>query len=159
MASETISFRLSTVALAKGLVAIRRLDPEYRPVSIHRMVQLVYYDYCAKMSIGHSDEIPPEIFREIDGLLHGNKKRVIVQGDRNILEKLDVLMETAPITQSSPVEQSAPVEKRINVEQRIDVESIPAGLIDDVVTESEKNVVQDFSFLSKLGTEMEDNND
>ena len=151
MKGQNISFRLSMSALAQGLIAIRRLEPNYQPASIHRMVQLVYYDYCSKMSIGHTEEIPPEIMAEIMILAPG-KKRIPAGKDKNILAKLNGL--------SSPAAQPAPeLYPSDSVRRSTNGSNRSSGLTEDIVTDSQNSTVQDFSFLKTLGNDEEDNDE
>ena len=161
MAAETISFRLTTLALAKGLVAIRNLEPNYQPKSIHKMVQLVYYDYCSKMSIGHSSEIPIEIFNEIDRLLPGNRKKSSIGGDEEILNKLGMLKETSQLAPTQDVKPAPTLDNprpavwinksADNDNELVDIDNDLNTLCDDVESDSESTSVKDFSFLKDLG--------
>ena len=152
MKGQIISFRLSMPALANGLVAIRRLEPNYQPTSIHKMVQLIYYDYCSKMSMGHTDAIPEDIMTEILMLIPGEKKRTSTGKDKDILTKLNGLCgQAAPaVTELYP---SDSVRRPTNVSNR------SSGLTEDIVTESQNSTVQDFSFLKTLGDDEEDNDE
>ena len=152
MKGQIISFRLSMPALANGLVAIRRFEPNYQPTSIHKMVQLIYYDYCSKMSMGHTDAIPEDIMTEILMLIPGEKKRIPAEKDKNILAKLDGLnLQSAQPT--SGLSPTAPANEPTNVSNR------SSGLTEDIVTESQNSTVQDFSFLKTLGDDEEDNDE
>jgi len=152
MKGQIISFRLSMPALANGLVAIRRLEPNYQPTSIHKMVQLIYYDYCSKMSMGHTDAIPEDIMTEILMLIPGRKRKVSPGGDKEILAKLDGL--------SSPAAPAAPeLYPSDSVRRSTNGSNRSSGLTEDIVTESQNSTVQDFSFLKTLGTDEEDNDE
>ena len=152
MKGQIISFRLSMPALANGLVAIRRLEPNYQPTSIHKMVQLIYYDYCSKMSMGHTDEIPEDIMTEILMLIPGEKKRTSTGKDKDILAKLNELCgQAAPaVTELHPSD---------SVRRSTNVSNHSSGLTEDIVTESQNSTVQDFSFLKTLGNDEEDNDE
>jgi len=144
MKGKNISFRLSMPALAKGLLAIRLLEPTYKPASIHKMVQLIYYDYCSKMAMGHTDEIPPEITAEIMMLI-GIKKKVSPEKDKEILERLNELSRQP--MQPDPELYPSKVAMENN------------SLTNDIVTESKSSTVEDFSFLAELVGEEENNNE
>ena len=158
MNGQIISFRLTTKALANGLLAIRRLEPNYQPASIHKMVQLVYYDYCSKMAMGHTDEIPEEIMTEIMMLIPGRRRRIPVKGDKEILAKLNGLCgSAAPVaTELYPSKPSPDTKEFIKATNGSNRSS---GLTEDIATESESNTVTDFSFLKTLAGEEEDNNE
>ena len=68
MSNPSISFRLSPYQIARGLWIVRKLEPDYKPASASKLVKLLYLDYLAKMSVGRSDIIPPELMNEIKEL-------------------------------------------------------------------------------------------
>ena len=65
MPNPIINFRLSPDHLARGLSVIRRLEPNYRLVSLSQIVKTCYFDYIAKMTLGHNDIVSPKIMEEI----------------------------------------------------------------------------------------------
>ena len=70
MSNPTIAFRLSPYQIARGLWIVRKLEPDYQPASASKLVKLLYLDYLAKMSIGRSDIIPPELINEVKELIN-----------------------------------------------------------------------------------------
>jgi len=164
MRSPTISFRLSNHQLARGLACILRLEPKYRASSIHAMVKMVFIDYCAKMDMGYSSEIAPNVWHELEKILPGCRKKP-AGSDKKVLMRLDKLaMLNGNIPMSAPFDTK--VELPTNEYQPTNVSrpkpvsnARPSGLTEDIATESESSTITDFSFLKTLAGEEEDNNE
>ena len=72
--NPTITFRLTTYQIARGLQIIRQFEPNYVPSTPNKIVKLLYLDYLAKMNINRSDEVPLNILNEVNLMLNKNKK-------------------------------------------------------------------------------------
>lgn len=75
MSSPIITFRLTTYQLARGLQIVRSLEPNFQLTSLSQLVKIIYTDYLAKMSLGHTDLVEPEIMQEIMSFIITPKKR------------------------------------------------------------------------------------
>jgi hypothetical protein len=73
MSNPTISFRISTYQLARGLQIIHRLEPNYQLTSISQIVRTIYLDYLAKMSLNKSDTVLQQYLEDINNLLAQKK--------------------------------------------------------------------------------------
>ena len=72
--NPTITFRLTSYQIARGLQIIRQFEPNYVPSTPNKIVKLLYLDYLAKMNINRSDEVPLNILNEVNLMLNKNKK-------------------------------------------------------------------------------------
>jgi hypothetical protein len=65
MENPTVRMRFTPYQLARGLKTIRDLEPEFHLMSLPHLVQTIYNDYLAKMSLNTTDIIPQDIIDEI----------------------------------------------------------------------------------------------
>ena len=72
--NPTITFRLTSYQIARGLQIIRQFEPNYVPSTPNKIVKLLYLDYLAKMNINRSDDVPLNILNEVNLMLNKNKK-------------------------------------------------------------------------------------
>ena len=77
MSNPTISFRLSTYQLARGLQIIRKYEPDYQPTNISKIVKLIYLDYLAKMTMYKPDKDPQYYIDEIESIIYKTRKSTI----------------------------------------------------------------------------------
>jgi len=77
MSNPAITFRLTTYQLARGLQIVRSLKPNFHLTSLSQLVKIIYTDYLAKMSLGYTDEVDPNIMREIQNFIITPRKREI----------------------------------------------------------------------------------
>lgn len=77
MSSPIITFRLSPYQLVRGLQIIRSLEPNFHLTSLSQLVKIIYTDYLAKMSLGYTDNVDPNIMKEIQTFIITPKKREI----------------------------------------------------------------------------------
>ena len=70
MSNPTISFRLSTYQIARGLQIIRNLEPNYHATSISNIIKSIYIDYLAKMSINKQDTVPQYLIDEVESIIY-----------------------------------------------------------------------------------------
>lgn len=75
MSKPTITFRLSTYQLARGLQVIRSLEPNFQLTSLSQLVKIIYTDYLAKMTLGQSDLIDQSIMDEITDFITMPRRR------------------------------------------------------------------------------------
>lgn len=141
MKSPTIKFQLKPYQLARGLASIRRLDPNYQPSSIHQLVKLIYFDYCAKTSIGHTDAIPQAIWNDLYKILPGVQSKSVRMDDDTIMQEAQQILGTLNI--SCNPQNDAYYQK---------VSSTPEfnSLTNDTDTTSIINTVNDFSLPDDL---------
>jgi len=89
MPNPTVNFRLSPYQIARGLWIIRKLEPNYQPTSISKIVKVLYLDYLAKMSYGRTDIVPAELVSEVKNMINcpGTKKEItldtLIQAETN----------------------------------------------------------------------------
>ncbi len=72
MPSPIIRVRLTHYQLARGLKTIRDLEPNFHLLSLSHLIQVIYNDYLAKMSLNTTDDLPQDIVDEIFSFI--NKK-------------------------------------------------------------------------------------
>ena len=77
MSSPIITFRLSTYQLARGLQIVRSLEPTFQLTSLNQLVKICYSDYLAKMTLGQTDEVSPEIMTELKEFILNPSKKTI----------------------------------------------------------------------------------
>ncbi len=85
--NPTITFRLTSYQIARGLQIIRQFEPNYVPSTTNKIVKLLYLDYLAKMNINRSDDVPLNILNEVNLMLNQNKKSESNQFDISSLPK------------------------------------------------------------------------
>ena len=73
MSNPTISFRLSTYQIARGLQIIRNLEPNYHATSISNIIKVLYLDYLAKMSINKQDTVPQHLIDEVESIIYQSR--------------------------------------------------------------------------------------
>lgn len=77
MSNPIITFRLSYYQLARGLQVIRSLEPSFKLTSFNQLVKVIYTDYLAKMTLGQSDFVSPEIMLEVQNFISTPKRNEI----------------------------------------------------------------------------------
>ena len=77
MSNPIITFRLSPYQLARGLQIVRALEPSFQLTSLSQLVKIIYTDYLAKMTLGQSGQVDPNIMKEIKNFIILPKKREI----------------------------------------------------------------------------------
>lgn len=67
MSNPTVSFRISNYHLARGLRAIRHLEPDWKLENPSDMIRTIFNDYIAKSELFNNDPltITPELLEEI----------------------------------------------------------------------------------------------
>ena len=67
MSNPTVSFRISNYHLARGLRAIRHLEPDWKLENPSDMVRTIFNDYIAKSELFNNDSlnVTPELLEEI----------------------------------------------------------------------------------------------
>jgi len=110
MSNPTVNFRISTYHLARGLQVIRNLEPNYKIISVSKIVKTIYFDYLAKMSMNRDINIRQDIMEEIEILINQKKKQKINLKD--IKPIADQSTESSQSTESikSSVEDFSPPE-------------------------------------------------
>jgi hypothetical protein len=77
MQSLQINFRISAYNLARGLQLIYSLEPNYKPVSISKIVKTLYLDYIAKMTSNKTDSVHQKYIDEIKSLVNQPVERTL----------------------------------------------------------------------------------
>lgn len=77
MSNPIITFRISPYQLARGLQIVRALEPSFQLTSLSQLVKIIYTDYLAKMTLGQSGQVDPEIMKEIKNFITSPKRRDI----------------------------------------------------------------------------------
>jgi len=144
MKSQPVKFYLSTYHLARGLTAVRQFDPTYQPSSIHQLVKLIFFDYCAKTSIARSEDIPHNNWQDILALLPGTKGKPRKMASDNIMFTLSQL-DAAPKVDKPTKVDIPPFREPAKSKQ-----SNLNPLFNDVESASIKNNVTDFSLPKEL---------
>ena len=157
MASHKISFYLNEYHIARTLTVIRRLDPTYQPSSIHQLIKTAAIDYCAKLSIGFSDVIPPEIWSDVHKLLPSSNPKIKPSSELELaniiyqLEESNNQLLNKPSTKPSTNKPS--IDKPLKpqtIQQSSNHPTTSSALTEDQPTNSIKSTVDDFSFLTSL---------
>lgn len=67
MSNPTVSFRISDYHLARGLRAIRQIEPDWKMTTTSNLIRTIFNDYIAKSE--HTNNMPlavtPELLQEI----------------------------------------------------------------------------------------------
>jgi hypothetical protein len=143
MKSPTVKFQLKPYQLARGLASIRRLDPTYQPSSIHQLVKLIYFDYCAKTSIGHTDAIPQTVWNDLYKILPGVTGRPSQMDDATLMQEARQLLNTTNVVCHPIADQS-----------QLGNTTRSKALTNDADTTSIINTVNDFSLPEDLLNEI-----
>lgn len=77
MSNPVITFRISPYQLARGLQIVRALEPSFQLTSMSQLVKIIYTDYLAKMTLGQSGQVNPEIMKEIKNFIISPKRKDI----------------------------------------------------------------------------------
>lgn len=77
MSNPVITFRISPYQLARGLQIVRALEPSFQLTSLSQLVKIIYTDYLAKMTLGQSGQVDPEIMKEIKNFIISPKRKDI----------------------------------------------------------------------------------
>jgi len=149
MKSPIITFRLSTYHLARGLLAVKRLDHTYQPSSIHQLVKLIYHDYCAKMAIAKSDDIPPYIWSDLQKIMPSAIGKPTVGSDKSIIGKLSILDEMHQINNPT---KDVPFHQALKPQAKD--KHVKNPLFEDIESDSIKDNVTDFSIPPELLAQM-----
>lgn len=139
MKSPTIKFQLKPYQLARGLASIRRLDPTYQPSSIHQLVKLIFFDYLAKTSIGHTDAIPQAIWNDLYKILPGVQSKPTRMDDATIMQEAQQILGTLNVV-CHPMADHPPLGNT----------TTSKALTNEVDTPSVINTVNDFSLPDDL---------
>ena len=143
MRSPTIKFQLKPYQLARGLASIRRLDPTYQPSSIHQLVKLIYFDYCAKTSIGHTDSVPQSVWNDLYKILPALQSKPTQMDDATIMQEAHQLLNTLNVV-CHPIADHPPLGDTTKFKPRPD-EDNTASII---------NTVNDFSLPEDILNEI-----
>jgi hypothetical protein len=127
MPNPIINFRLSPYQIARGLWIVRKLEPEYKPVSASQMIKMLYLDYLAKMSIGRSDVLPIELLEEVKTLVSSPKAEKALQLD-------DIISRQKPTIFDFPTQETSPKEDESIISTVTDF-SLPTEWMDDLKEE------------------------
>ena len=67
MSNPTVSFRISDYHLARGLRAIRHLEPAWKLTTTSNLIRTIFNDYIAKSEFNNNDplNVTPELLQEI----------------------------------------------------------------------------------------------
>lgn len=67
MSNPTVSFRISDYHLARGLRAIRHLEPAWKLTTTSDLIRTIFNDYIAKSEFNNNDplNVTPELLQEI----------------------------------------------------------------------------------------------
>ena len=153
MSSHKISFYLNEYHIARALATVQRLDPTYKPSSIHQLIKLTSIDYCAKLNIGFSDIIPSSVWTDLKNLMPASNPKTIPSTDAeisNIIYQLEKAnnQQTTNQFQNQPSSKPSPQQTTSLIQQPPSASS--SALYEDQPTDSIKTTVDDFSFLTSL---------
>jgi len=83
MSNPTVSFRISDYHLARGLRAIRILEPNWRLTTTSELIRTIFNDYIAKAEFQNKTplNVPPELLQEIAFCRAGLSKNQDSQSD------------------------------------------------------------------------------
>ena len=81
MSSPTVSFRITDNHLARGLRAIRTLEPNWCLTTTSELIRTIFNDYIAKSENQHatSRELSQELLQEISQSRAGKNKKSEVE--------------------------------------------------------------------------------
>lgn len=163
MSNPTVSFRISDFHLARGLRAIRQLEPAWNITSCSDLIRTIFNDYIAKSEFHHSIplDVSPELIAEIMHIRHQVKqaptqKPLPMLGDATI-ESSSKLTQLE-IDQYNAVKAEVAVSQKQTNQSLNDIQTL-AGmqapnnnnpLTSDQPTESDINTVTDFSLPPEL---------
>ncbi len=133
MSNPTVSFRISNYHIARGLRAIRTIEPNWQLTTISDLVRTIFNDYIAKSEYQYACplDVTPELLQEIIAIKQ--RKNITVQNQQNQqTQQLPALGQPImhPITQpigTPAADTRTPLQIRQDIEAQAIINEISAS--------------------------------
>lgn len=155
MSNPTVSFRISDYHLARGLRAIRIIEPSWRLTTTSDLIRTIFNDYIAKSEHLHNSPLtlPDELLQEIKQARIGATKQTeqidqlkpLGQKTKKDLEEEKIFLEIKQATLAAQALRNMQTNEQISIIANNQQLIKPSEFNDPNLTDSITSTVTDFS--------------